>query len=256
MHKLNAIFLGTGTSQGVPIIGCSCIVCKSLDIRDKRLRSSLLLSINDLNILIDIGPDFRQQALKLNVSKIDHILFTHFHRDHTSGLDDLRPIYYMNRSPINLYCESSVRSSLENDYNYIFSDTHYPGKPEFNLNVIKNHPFKIENLSIQPIRVNHGILPILGYRVGKLAYITDASFISSEEKKKLLNLDILIVNSLQRKKHVSHFNLKDSLLLINELKPKKSYLTHISHNMGLHRKVKEELPENIFLAYDGLSISV
>lgn len=256
MHNINAIFLGTGTSQGVPIIGCSCLVCKSTNIKDNRLRSSVFISIKDLNILIDVGPDFRQQALKLSNPKIEHILFTHFHRDHTAGIDDLRPIYYMNRMPLNLYCESNVCSAIEHDYKYIFSNIDYPGKPKFTLNVIDDTPFKIEDVSIYPIRVNHGSLPILGYRIGTLAYITDASFICEKEKNKLLDLDILIINSLQRKKHVSHFNLEESLSLISQLKPKKSYLTHISHEMGLHNDVSKELPENIFLAYDGLEVYI
>ena len=252
--QIKALFLGTGTSQGVPVVGCSCVVCKSNNFKDKRLRSSLLLSIDNYNILIDVGPDFRAQILRSNHLTIDSVLFTHQHRDHTGGLDDLRPIYYLNKKPISLYAESNVCNAIKKDFSYIFSDFDYPGKPKLHLHPIDNKSFSISNLEITPIRVMHYKLPIFGYRIEDLAYITDANYISESEKKKLLGLKILILNSLQKENHISHYNLKQSLALIKELKPKKAYLTHISHEMGLHDEVMRDLPENVFLSYDNLEL--
>ena len=253
---MKVVFLGTGTSQGVPVIGCKCRVCQSKDRQDNRLRSSLFIMVGDMNILIDIGPDFRYQILRLNESNIGSILFTHHHRDHTAGLDDLRPIYYLYKNDINLYGENNVYQALKSDFKYLFSDIDYPGKPKLNFHLINNKPFKIDNTVIKPIRAMHHNLPILGYRIGGLAYITDANYISDEEKKKLFDLDVLILNSLQKEKHISHYNLEESLNLISLLQPKTAYLTHIGHGMGLHRIVNKELPKNIFLAYDGLEINL
>jgi len=254
--QIKANFLGTGTSQGVPVIGCTCIVCQSKNVKDQRLRSSLFVSINNYNILIDIGPDFREQILKLNKSSIDAILFTHQHRDHTAGLDDLRPLYYMHKKPIELYAENTVFKALQHDFNYLFLGTNYPGKPKFHLNTITTDDFKIANINITPIRVMHHKLPILGYRIGDLSYITDANYISDNEKQKLMGSEILIINSLQQEKHISHFNLKESLSLISEIQPKKAYLTHISHGMGLYDEIRKELPKNVMLAYDTLDITL
>ena len=254
--QIKANFLGTGTSQGVPVIGCTCMVCESKNPKDQRLRSSLFISINNCNILIDIGPDFRSQILKLNKFSIDSILFTHQHRDHTAGLDDLRPIYYMYKKPIALYAENNVFKAIKNDFNYLFYGANYPGKPKFHLNNITTDDFYISNIKIKPIRVMHHKLPVLGYRIGNLSYITDANYISDKEKEKLMGSEILIINSLQQEKHISHFNLKESLSLIAEIQPKTAYLTHISHGMGLHDSIQKELPKNVLLAYDGLAITL
>ena len=250
------LFLGTGTSQGVPVIGCDCLVCASSKKKDKRLRTSILIQINFFNILIDIGPDFRHQMLESNNSSIDAILITHQHRDHTAGIDDLRPIYYLHQKPIDLYAESNVLKSIKNDFKYLFHGPEYPGKPKINLNTVDNHSFFISDIEITPIRVMHYRLPIFGYRIGELVYVTDANYISSEEKNKIRGAKILIINSLQKEPHVSHYNLEESLELIRELEPEKAYLTHIGHNMGLHQDVMKELPKNVFLAYDNLELVI
>jgi len=254
--QIKVIFLGTGTSQGVPVIGCNCKVCQSKNVKDQRLRSSVLISINNYNILIDIGPDFRSQMLNSKMSSVDCILFTHHHRDHTAGLDDIRPVFYLHKKSIQLFAERNVLDSLQHDYRYLFSGTHYPGKPQLKLNVIDNTPFFLDKIKITPIRAMHYKLPVLGFRIGDMAYITDANYISSVEKKKLIGLDVFILNSLEREKHISHYSLKESLEIINEVKPKKAYLTHISHNMGLYTEVMKELPENVALAYDNLTIKI
>ncbi len=252
--KIKVIFLGTGTSQGVPMLGCSCVVCNSTNYKDKRLRSSILISINSFNILIDIGPDFRYQMLRTNCPHIDAVLFTHQHRDHTAGIDDLRPIYYKQKKPIPLYAEEIVFDYIRSGFDYLFGLKDYPGKPQFKLNNIINEPFFISNIKVTPIRVMHHKLPVFGYRVGDVSYITDANYISEQEKEKIIGTKLLIINSLQKDKHISHYNLKETLKLINELKPKKAYLTHIGHGMGLHKKVEQELSKNIYLAYDNLQL--
>tara|TARA_B110000444_G_scaffold202159_1_gene194330 strand:- start:139 stop:906 length:768 start_codon:yes stop_codon:yes gene_type:complete len=253
--KDNIVFLGTGTSHGVPMIGCTCKVCTSHNEKDKRLRSSALITINSLNILIDIGPDFRMQMLKSKIKNINAVLITHEHRDHTAGLDDLRPIYYLQKKPIDIYLESRVKKSMEDNFKYLFSDNTYLGMPKINLNTILNTDFLISDIRITPIRVMHNKLPILGYRIGDICYITDCNYITPKEKNKLYGVKILIINSLQQDSHVSHYNLEESLSLIAEIKPTRAYLTHISHNMGMHSLVNEKLPSNVFLAYDNLEVS-
>ena len=253
---MKIVFLGTGTSQGVPVIGCNCDVCKSCDGKDNRLRSSLFIAINNSNILIDIGPDFRYQMLRSGISSIDDILITHQHRDHTAGLDDIRPIYYRSKKSINIYAEQSVCEALKMDFRYLFSGVDYPGKPKLSFKIIELKPFIINDVNITPIRALHYKLPVLGFRIGDMSYVTDANYISLKEKRKLYNLDVLIINSLQRDKHISHYNLEESIQLIKELKPKKAYLTHIGHGMGLHKTVEKELPKNVFLAYDNLHINL
>ena len=253
---MKALFLGTGTSQGVPMVGCDCAVCKSKNSKDIRLRSSLLVYVNGCSILIDIGPDFRYQMLRANISSIDSILLTHQHRDHTAGLDDIRPVYYKYKKPINIYAEYSVCESIKMDFRYLFSGVNYPGKPKLNFQIIDLEPFYLNNIKITPIRAMHYKLPVLGFRIGNMSYVTDANYISSEEKNKLLNSDVLIINSLQKDKHISHYSLEDSIQLIQDLKPKKAYLTHIGHGMGIHEMVEKELPENVFLAYDNLCLQL
>ena len=253
--KRSLTFLGTGTSQGVPVISCSCEVCKSKDKLDKRLRSSVLLNIDKKNILIDSGPDLRLQLLREKVMKIDCVLFTHEHRDHVAGIDDLRSLYYSNKNEIPLFMSRQVYEALKRDYSYLFSNLNYFGKPKFLVNIIKNKPFKIFEEKIEPIQVMHYKLPVFGYKISDLAYITDANYISKLEKEKLKGIKILVVNCLQIERHISHFNLDECLDLINIVKPHKAYLTHISHNLGLHKTVQEGLPKNIYLAYDGLKIN-
>ena len=249
--KKKLIFLGTGTSQGVPVIGCSCLVCSSINKKDKRLRSSVLIQLGDKNILIDSGPDFRFQMLREGIEKIDAVFYTHEHRDHVAGIDDLRSFYYLNKQPICMFMSSRVFLSLKQDYSYLFSEKKYFGKPKLNVKIIKksNH-FSVFNYKITPIEVMHYKLPVIGYRILNLAYITDANYISKNELKKLYGLDVLIINCLQIKSHISHFNLEQVLNLIDLLKPKSSYLTHISHNLGLHSEVQKKIPKNVYLAFD------
>lgn len=249
---MKLIFLGTGTSQGVPVIGCECEVCRSVDFRDKRLRVSVVFRINGLNILVDTGPDFRQQILRQRIPKVDVVLFTHQHKDHTAGLDDIRAFNHKFQMDMPIYGRPEVLEQLKREFAYIFENLNYPGIPRVLLHSIENKPFDFQGVTITPIEVMHYKLPVYGFRIGDIAYITDANFISEEEKKKLLNCKILVVNALHRKPHISHYNLEQAIELVQELKPDKAYFTHISHNMGLHGEVSKELPPNIELAYDGL----
>lgn len=249
---MKLIFLGTGTSQGVPVIGCECEVCKSVDFRDKRLRVSVVFQISGLNILIDTGPDFRQQILRERIPKVDAVLFTHQHKDHTAGLDDIRAFNHKFQMDMPIYGRPEVLEQIKREFAYIFENLTYPGIPRVLLHPIENKPFDFQGVTITPVEVMHYKLPVYGFRIGDVAYITDANFISEEEKRKLSNCKILVVNALHRKPHISHFNLEQAIELVNELKPEKAYFTHISHTMGLHREVSKELPANIELAYDGL----
>lgn len=248
-------FLGTGTSQGVPIIGSNHPVCLSNNPKDKRLRCSALITTeNNLKILIDCGPDFRQQMLVNKESNIDAILVTHEHNDHIIGLDDLRPIIFRNNKNTPIYCLQRTAEEIKQRFPYAFSEEKYPGAPSFELNII-DKTFYIENIKVTPINVLHNQLPILGFKIKNLAYLTDTSFIPEKEISKLLNLDILIINCLRKEKeHPAHFILPDVLKIIDHLKPKKAYLTHLSHLIGFHNKTEKELPRNVFLAYDGLEI--
>lgn len=247
-------FLGTGTSQGIPVINSKHPVCLSNDKRDKRLRVSILVEWDNFVYVIDCGPDFRYQMLRANVTKIDGVLFTHEHADHTAGLDDLRP-YSFQLGTVPIYAQKRVLDALSKRFDYIFNDDNkYAGAPSVQQNEIENKPFFIENLEVTPIEVQHGELNIFGFRFGNIAYLTDVKTISEEEKVKLKNLDVLIINAIRHKPHKSHLNLEEALLLINELKPKKAYLTHISHHLGFHAEVEKTLPENVFLAYDELVI--
>lgn len=247
-------FLGTGTSQGVPVIGCKCAVCQSKDSRDKRLRTSVFIEIEENHLLIDTGPDLRQQLLRENISRIDAVLLTHEHKDHLGGLDDIRPINFMMHQTMNLYGMKRVLKIIEKDYDYAFKTFKYPGVPNLTLNPIYEEPFSIGEIEITPILVKHLTLPILGFRIYDLAYITDASFISEKEKRKLQGLKILIINALRLKEHYSHFNLAQALELISELNPQEAYITHISHEMGTHEDISAQLPANVHLGYDGLKL--
>ncbi|WHF52050.1 MBL fold metallo-hydrolase [Chryseobacterium gotjawalense] len=248
-------FLGTGTSQGVPVIGCHCEVCESSNPKDKRFRSSALVTAdNDKKILIDCGPDFRMQMLTNNEEQIDAVLLTHEHNDHVIGLDDLRPLIFRNGKNIDLYCQKRVGEEIKLRFPYAFADVRYPSAPAFNLHEIEK-PFTLLETEVIPVDVSHGKISIFGYKLKNLVYITDASFISDTEKEKLKNLDFLILNCIRKTDlHPAHFILPQVLELFEELKPKKMFLTHISHHLGLHDEVELELPENVHLAYDGLEL--
>ncbi len=249
-------FLGTGTSQGIPVIGCKCSVCVSGDERDKRLRSSILIELESTSIVIDTGPDFRQQMLRANVDKLDAVLFTHEHRDHIAGLDDIRAYNFIQQQPMDVYAEERVFRALNYEFPYIFAEKKYPGVPQLNVNTITNYTFLINGITIVPIRVMHYRLPVLGFRIGQFAYITDANYISEEEMEKLIGVKYLVINALRKEKHISHFTLEQALQLIRQLSPKRAYLTHLSHQMGLHADVQKELPANVLVGYDGLVVDI
>ena len=250
-------FLGTGTSQGIPVIGSTHPVCLSTNPKDKRLRSSVMITDDEgKKILIDCGPDFRQQMLTNQESNVDALLITHEHNDHIIGLDDLRPIIFQKRKDISIYCLSRVGKEIQNRFPYAFTEDKYPGAPSFEITEIGNEPFIIENTEITPIQVIHYKLPILGYKFKNLAYITDASFISEEEQEKLKNLDVLIINCLRKDEpHVAHYILPEILELVEKLQPKTTYLTHISNRFGFHDEIEAMTPANIHPAYDRLEIA-
>lgn len=250
-------FLGTGTSQGIPVIGINHPVCKSENPKDKRLRVSVWIEHNDTSIVIDCGPDFRQQMLTSGCTKIDGVLFSHEHADHTAGLDDLRPISFI-QGNVDLFGDSRVVKSLKKRFDYAFKTKNkYPGTPQVTLHQISSRSkIQIKNIQILPIKVMHGNLPILGYRIGNFAYITDAKTVDESSCKKLLNLDILVVNALRFQEHQTHFNVEEALAFIEKVKPKKTYLTHISYNLGFHAEVEGKLPKNVFLAYDNLILTL
>lgn len=250
-------FLGTGTSQGVPVIACECDICKSSETKNKRLRSSVLIETDNKTFVIDAGPDFRQQMLRAKVKKITAILLTHEHKDHLGGLDDVRAFNYIQKKPADIYAEAKVTEIIRTkEFAYVFAKKKYPGIPKMNLHEINNKIFYIENVKIIPIRGLHLKLPVLGFRFKNFAYLTDMNYISKNEKEKLKNLDILVINALRKKHHISHFTLEEALEIIKEVKPKKAYLTHISHALGLHKIISSELPKNVFLAYDTLEINI
>lgn len=247
-------FLGTGASQGVPTVACQCEVCRSLDFRDKRLRSSIHLSINNKSIIIDVGPDFRQQMLREQINSLDAILFTHEHKDHTGGLDDIRGFNFKQKKPIPVYTRTNVSVELKKTYNYIFAKDAYSAIPQIKVNIIEDQPFFIDTIAVVPIDVFHYKLPVLGFRFSNFTYITDANFIAEEALEKIKGSTILVVSALQKTPHKSHFNLKQAIELAQQVKAKETYLTHISHKLGLYKEISKELPRSIKLAYDGLKI--
>ncbi len=249
-------FLGTGTSQGVPVIGCSCEVCKSLDYRDKRLRSSVHINVNNQSFLIDTGPDLRQQMLRENINRLDAIFFTHAHRDHTAGLDDVRAYNFLQNMDMPVYGTQQTLDQLRNDFAYIFEEHHYPGLPRIDLRPIKESSFVVNGVEITPLPVMHLKLPVLGFRIGDFSYITDANFISEETYNRLRGTKILVLNALQQEPHISHFTLQQAIEVAQKINAEKTYFTHLSHKMGPHAEVSKMLPENIQLSFDGLSVKL
>lgn len=243
-------FLGTGTSTGVPQLGCTCNVCKSENLKDKRLRNSAIISVDDEQFLIDAGPDLRQQLITNNINQVTAILLTHEHYDHVGGLDDVRPL-----GQTNIYAEKNVLEAIERNMPYCFGTFKYPGVPKMNLNQIDEQPFEIRGIKITPIRVMHARLPILGYRIGDIAYLTDVKSINEIEFEKMHGLKVLVINALRKEEHISHITLGEAINIAQKINAEKTFFTHISHHLGLHDDVSKELPENIYLAYDNLSIN-
>lgn len=253
---MRVTFLGTGTSQGVPVIACPCTVCSSSDFRDKRLRVSVLIETNGKSLVIDTGPDFRQQMLQHGVKRLDAILFTHEHKDHTAGMDDIRSYNYLQRKAIPVYAHERVFDQLRREYYYVFEDTKYPGVPEIEVKQIGNSPFIAEGVHVTPIQVMHYKLPVFGFRIGDFTYITDANYISEQELEKIKGSSVVVLNGLQKEPHISHYTLAEAVSLLEYIGPERAYLTHISHKLGRHGLVEQELPPFIKLAYDGLKIEL
>ena len=248
--------LGSGTSQGVPVIACDCEVCRSLDYRDQRLRAAIHIAIEDKSIVIDTGPDFRQQMLRERITSLDAVIFTHQHKDHTAGMDDLRSFGFKQKKDMPIYARDSVMKQLKQEFAYIFVDKElkYPGVLSVEEYIIENKPFNVQGVDITPIEVMHHKLPVFGFRIHDFTYITDTNYISEEELEKVKGTEVLILDALHREEHISHYSLDQALEVIQIIKPKQAYLTHISHRMGLHAEVEAELPPDVYLAYDGLKI--
>ncbi len=257
MHSPKKItFLGTGTSMGVPVIGCKCDVCTSSDLRDNRLRTSILIQHEGHNVVIDSGPDFRMQMLTHHVDSLDALVFTHEHKDHTAGLDDVRAYNFIGKKSITVWASDRVEQALRNDFHYAFAETKYPGVPEIQFERITDVPFSINALSFQPLEVKHHKLPVHGFRISDFVYITDANMIPSETWPKIQSPKVLVINALRKTQHISHFTLQEAVDIAREIKAEKTYLLHISHQMGRHDLVSEELPDGVEIAYDGLTIEV
>jgi phosphoribosyl 1,2-cyclic phosphate phosphodiesterase len=254
--NISITFLGTGTSSGVPMVACPCPVCQSTNFKDKRLRSSILIKSKTTTVLIDATPDFRYQMLRAKVTNLDAIVFTHPHKDHIGGLDDVRAFNYFSQKPMPLYCNSLTEAGIKNDFHYAFADLPFAGLPQLQIININTQAFTIGNINFLPIQVMHYKMPVLGFRIGKLAYITDANFISEPEMAKCNGIETLIINTLRKEKHTSHFTLNEAYELGLQLGAKKIYGTHISHQLGKHNEVSKDLPLNMHLAYDSLEINV
>ncbi|MDB5157943.1 MAG: fold metallo-hydrolase [Mucilaginibacter sp.] len=249
-------FLGSGTSQGVPVIACGCAVCASVDKRDKRLRSSILIEAEDKTVVIDTGPDFRYQMLRANVQHLDAVVYTHEHKDHIAGMDDIRAFNFKQQAPMNIYADSRVQAALMREFPYVFAEFKYPGIPQVNIYPIDLEPFDIGSIHFIPIEVLHYKLPVLGYRINDFTYVTDAKTISDTEKQKILGSKILVINALQKENHISHFTLDEAIAFAREIGAETTYFTHISHRLGKHADVAAELPPGIELAYDGLQLTI
>lgn len=249
-------FLGTGTSSGVPMICCDCEVCTSTDTKDKRLRSSILVQSATTTFVIDTTPDFRYQMLRINNKQLDAVLFTHPHKDHVAGLDDIRAYNYFQKKPMELFANALTQETLFREFQYAFAEKKYPGIPQINLHTIDNTPFIIGDIPVTPIEVLHLHMPVLGFRIGDFTYITDANNIADTEKEKIKGSNILVLNALRQEKHLSHFTLSEAVDLANELNIPTIYFTHMSHQLGLHQSINEQLPSNMQLAYDGLKLHI
>ncbi|MEX0987871.1 MAG: MBL fold metallo-hydrolase [Bacteroidales bacterium] len=249
-------FLGTGTSQGVPVIGCQCVTCQSEDGHDKRLRSSILIQDSKSTIVVDTGPDFRQQMLREHVMQLDAVIYTHEHRDHIAGLDDIRPYNYLQKKSMDLYGEKRVLQSIKTSFPYVFDDNNYPGIPKVSLHEIENNPFVINDITFEPIRLFHAGMPVFGFRIKDFAYLVDANFISTGEMKKLRGIKQVVIGALRKEKHHSHFNLEEAIDLFRKLGAEEAYISHISHQMGIEKEFKRLLPVGITPAYDGLFLEI
>jgi len=252
---LKITFLGTGTSQGVPVIACDCATCQSGDSRDKRLRTSLLVESATTTIVIDAGPDFRQQMLNSGVTRLDAILVTHEHKDHIGGMDDVRAFNFKSRDAVTIFAEERVQKAIRREYEYVFAEKQYPGVPKFRLMELSDYPFTVGDIRITPVRVFHGSLQIYGFRIGDLAYITDANYIPAESMEKLIGVKQFIINALRKETHISHFSLRQAIEISRQISPRKSYIIHIGHQMGLHNEISSDMPADVALAYDGLTFN-
>lgn len=255
-QALNINFLGTGTSSGVPMIGCHCEVCCSQDSKDNRLRSSILVSSSNTSFVIDTTPDFRYQMLRSHTERLDAIVFTHPHKDHIAGLDDIRAFNHFSKKPIDIYAGANTEEAIRRDFYYAFAETRYPGVPDLNIIGIDHDSFMVGDIKVQPIQVMHHKMAVLGFRMGDFTYITDANYIEPQEQEKIKGSKVLVLNALRKEKHLSHFTLAEAIELASALEIPEVYLTHISHQLGTHTAVSHELPANISLAYDGLQISL
>lgn len=249
-------FLGTGTSSGVPMVACKCAVCKSADQKDKRLRSSIHLQTPSTSVVIDTTPDFRYQMLRSEIEKLDGVVFTHAHKDHIAGLDDVKAFNFIHQSVMPLFASKETADAIKRDFYYAFAEKKYPGVPSLELHIKEKELFSVGDLEFQPIQVKHLHMDVTGYRIGDFTYITDANYISEDEKQKIKGSKVLVLNALRKEKHLSHFTLQEAIDLSVELQVPTTYFTHISHQLGLHEEVSKELPAGMFLAYDGLVINV
>lgn len=254
--KFTVSFLGTGTSTGIPMIGCQCAVCTSTDPNDKRLRSSVLIQSENTTIIIDTTPDFRYQMLRTNTTHLDAVLYTHPHKDHMAGLDDIRALNFLTQKPMDIYANSLTEEAVRRDFYYAFAETKYPGVPELNLITIDESPFKVGDLAVQPILVYHHKMPVFGFRIGDFTYITDANRIDAEQMDLIRGSKVLVLNALRKEDHISHFTLQQAVDMSMELAVPEVYFTHISHQLGKHQEINSELPRHIQLAYDGLQLSL
>jgi phosphoribosyl 1,2-cyclic phosphate phosphodiesterase len=253
---LKVTFLGTGTSQGIPVIACGCEVCTSKDPKDNRLRTSIHLDINGKSIVVDTGPDFRQQMLRAEIKTLDAVIFTHAHKDHIAGMDDIRAYNFFQQKAIPVYADKIVQEGLRRDFFYVFADEKYPGIPEVEMHTIENKPFDVSGTPIIPVQVWHYKLPVLGFRFGDFTYITDANKIDAAEKEKIKGSKVLVLNALRKTEHISHFTLDEAIAIAQELEIPNTYLVHLSHQMGRHADVEKEIPKGIHIAYDGLTLNL
>ncbi len=253
---MKVTLLGTGTSQGVPVIGCSCEVCLSMDYRDKRLRVSVHIELEGKSFVIDTGPDFRQQMLRENISQLDAVLLTHSHKDHIAGLDDIRAFNFMQQRDMPVYGTNATLQQLRTEFYYAFEETRYPGTPQIQLMTIDEQSFHVHEIPIIPLPVMHLRMPVLGFRIGGFSYITDANFISPETMNRLAGTEVLVLNALQKEPHISHFTLLEAIDIAKKVGARQTYFTHISHKLGLHKVIEKDLPNSIALGFDGLSFEL